>query len=79
MHPTRSSRYVAVNESVVGICGIVGPLSSGLIADHLSLNIPYFTAAAMVVLAFSFNAFIHYKYANQLREARQSITVTKTR
>jgi MFS family permease len=33
VHPHRSVRYVAVNETVVGICGVVGPVMAGTLAD----------------------------------------------
>lgn len=69
VHPTHSSRYVAINESIVGICGIVGPLSGGLMADHFSLNMPYYVAAAMVAAAFCFKAFVHWQHTSQIRGA----------
>ena len=34
IHPHRSARYIAVNETVVGICGVVGPVMAGLLADR---------------------------------------------
>lgn len=33
VHPHRSAKYVAVNETVVGICGVAGPVMAGLLAD----------------------------------------------
>lgn len=33
VHPHRSAKYVAVNEMVVGICGVAGPVIAGALAD----------------------------------------------
>ena len=34
VHPHHSARYIAVNETVVGICGVVGPGMAGMLADR---------------------------------------------
>jgi MFS family permease len=34
VHPHRSARYVAINEMVVGICGVAGPVMAGTLADR---------------------------------------------
>lgn len=47
-HPTSSSRYVATNEAVVGIAGIVGSILCGAMAHYISLSFT-FTALAMLV------------------------------
>ncbi|MCD4824926.1 MAG: MFS transporter, partial [Phycisphaerae bacterium] len=33
VHPERSAKYIAVNETVVGICCAAGPLMAGMLAD----------------------------------------------
>ena len=33
VHPHHSARYIAINETVIGICGIVGPVIAGVLAD----------------------------------------------
>ena len=33
VHPQRSARYVAINEMVIGICGVAGPVMAGMLAD----------------------------------------------
>ncbi len=38
VHPHRSARYVAVNEMVVGICGVVGPIMAGMLADRFGFS-----------------------------------------
>ncbi len=49
VHPSKSSRYVAVNESVVGICGLVGPLFAGLLADKYSFSTAPLLAIFLVI------------------------------
>ncbi len=34
VHPHRSARYVAVNETVVGLCGVGGSVMAGTLADR---------------------------------------------
>jgi MFS family permease len=34
VHPHRSARYVAINEMVVGVCGVAGPVIVGMLADR---------------------------------------------
>jgi len=38
VHPHRSARYVAVNETVVGLCGVGGPIMAGILADKFSFS-----------------------------------------
>jgi MFS family permease len=45
VHPHHSARYVAVNETVVGMCGVVGPVMAGMLADRFG-----FTAFPQVLL-----------------------------
>ena len=73
VHPTRSSRYVSINETVVGICGIVGPLIGGLMADNWGLGAPYYFMAGLVALAVCFKALVHYKHADRIRLAVQGL------
>lgn len=71
VHPTRSSRYVSINETIVGICGIVGPLSGGLIADNFGPGAPYYFMAGLVTMAVCFKAFVHYRHARRIRAVIQ--------
>ncbi len=48
VHPSKSPRYVAVNESVVGICGLVGPLLAGLLADRYAFSTAPLLATLLV-------------------------------
>lgn len=45
VHPHRSARYVAINETVVGICGVAGPIMAGTLADRFG-----FLTASMVLI-----------------------------
>ena len=67
VHPTRSSRYVSINETVVGVCGIVGSLCGGLIADNFGAGVPYYFMAGLVTMAVCFKAFVHYRLARRIR------------
>ena len=49
-HPTRAARYVAVNEVVVGVTSITGPIAGGLLAGGFGSAAP-FTAVAVLVAA----------------------------
>ena len=41
IHPRRRARYVAINETVVGICGVAGPIMAGALADRFGfLTVP---------------------------------------
>ena len=44
VHPHRSARYIAINEMVVGICGVAGPVMAGTLADRFG-----FFASPMVL------------------------------
>jgi len=45
VHPLRSARNVAINETVVGICGVAGPVMAGAMADRFG-----FVAFPMVLM-----------------------------
>jgi ACDE family multidrug resistance protein len=49
VHPRRSARYVAVNETVIGICGVVGPIMAGTLAD--SFGFAAFPAVLTAMIA----------------------------
>jgi len=51
IHPARSSRYVAVNESVVGIATLLGALIGGGVADLFGFGSLY-SLGAMLILTF---------------------------
>lgn len=59
VHPTRSARYVLINESIVGFTAIVGPLAGGLIADLVAMRAPYLFAAGLVAGALILQTCVH--------------------
>jgi MFS family permease len=60
VHPTKSSRYVAVNEAVVGIASIIGPIAGGVIADKTNSSLPFILGAVMILLVIVVQARVHY-------------------
>lgn len=60
VHQTKSSKYVATNETVVGITTIVGPIAGGFIADKTNSDMPFYLVAIMVLLVMSIQARVHY-------------------
>ena len=48
VHPERSAKYIAVNETVVGICGVAGPLMAGMLADRFNSTVPFVVAMALI-------------------------------
>jgi len=59
VHPQRSSQYVAINESVVGICTMLGAMLGGLLADRFGFGTLYATGATLILLALILKGFIH--------------------
>ena len=49
VHPERAAGYVSINEAVVGLTGIIGPLAGGLLADGFTLPTSYMAAAGLVL------------------------------
>jgi MFS family permease len=58
-HPIKASRYAAVNETVVGICNIVGPLFAGVTARWLSYGYAYTYTAVLVAAVLLFQIVVH--------------------
>lgn len=59
VHPEKSSRYIAVNEAVVGLTGVFGPPVGGWIADRWGMPAPYAAAAGLVLLAAAIMVKVH--------------------
>lgn len=49
--PHRSTRNVSINEGIVGITNIFGPVGGGILADHTTLSMPFLLSAVLIVLA----------------------------
>jgi hypothetical protein len=69
VHPTRSAQYVAINEAVVGMTGIVAPYSAGHVADGLGLPFSYAAVAAMIGVAAIAQAILHSRHTATVRAA----------
>jgi len=63
MHPSRAGRNVGVNEAVVGLTGIVGPVLAGVLSDHAGASVPYYAAAVFVAVALVFQVSVHLRMA----------------
>jgi len=61
-HPVKSARYVAINESVVGVAGIVGPLFGGLLADRFGFAVAALAGVACLALVAGFQGAIHRRH-----------------
>jgi MFS family permease len=68
-HPSRSSRYIGINEAVVGVASVVGPLVGGLLAAGFSLSVPFYAAAVLVAATLVFQAAVHVRYGAVVRRA----------
>ncbi|MFA6569574.1 MAG: MFS transporter, partial [Victivallales bacterium] len=60
VHPTKSSKYVAINEAVVGITTIIGPIAGGIIADRTNSSMPFYLVAILVLVVMAVQARVHY-------------------
>jgi len=58
-HPSRSTRYVAVNESIMGATGILGPLIGGFLADARGFGCPLTVAIAAGAAVLVFQQIAH--------------------
>ena len=66
-HPSRSAHYIAVNESVVGVGGIVGPLMGGMIADRAGFGAAYLAGTVLIVIVVLVQAAVHTAQPVQMR------------
>ena len=73
-HPQRSARYISINESVVGINGILGPALAGLLADMHGFGFPYIVVAVMIALMTSAQVWVHRRNDGWLRGTGADLT-----
>ena len=59
VHPNRAGRYVAVNETIVGVTGFVAPLAAGALADAWGFKLPYLLAAGLTLVVTAFQMQVH--------------------
>lgn len=77
-HPRRSARYVAVNETIVGLAGILGPFAGGFLADRFSLSVSYYAAAGMVVCATLLQVIVHGRQSRLIKTLSAGVPRYKT-
>ena len=63
VHPVQSARYVSINESVIGVTGVLGPVMGGLLADRSGQPASYLLGAAFVLTAVGIQAVVHSRHA----------------
>lgn len=69
VHPSRAPRYVAVNEIVVGMCGVFGPLIAGGILNHFPLFLyPMLLCMGMILVT----AVVHSVFAFRNQKVRNA-------
>jgi MFS family permease len=62
VHPTKSSRYVAFNEAVVGLSGILGAPLAGALSDMThNYRVPFGSAVGIIIVITIFQAVVHVK------------------
>jgi MFS family permease len=62
VHPHKSSFYVAVNESVVGICSMLGASLGGFIADRFGFGSVYATGATLLLFTLTLQGIVHQRH-----------------
>jgi len=48
VHPQNAPRNISINEAIVGIAGVFGPIAAGQIGHYFGVSIPYHVIAAVV-------------------------------
>lgn len=61
VHPEHSTRYVAINESVVGLTSLLGPLAAGVLATGGSVTAPYLASALLIIGTIIFQTVMTHK------------------
>ncbi|MHC4870940.1 MAG: MFS transporter [Planctomycetota bacterium] len=58
-HPQKTTRYIAINEMVVGILGLLAPLVGGILSDEVSFKAGYQILGAVLVVGLIYQFVIH--------------------
>ena len=61
VHPVKSSRYLAINEAVVGLSGIAGAIGGGILAQFTNLQVTFTVAAILVAISSLYRIYILHK------------------
>ena len=59
VHPEKSSRYVSINETIVGATTIIGTLLAGYLATTISKTSPYTVMAIFVIIVIIIQSSLH--------------------
>lgn len=62
VHPQRSSQYVAVNETVVGVCSMLGAVLGGFLADRLGFGSVYTSGVILIFTVLILQWIIHRRH-----------------
>ncbi|NLB54786.1 MAG: MFS transporter [Lentisphaerae bacterium] len=73
-HPTRSARYVSINEGVIGTVGLIGPFIAGLLATKVSPEFPYYVGALLMAIVVFSQALVHRRYIPAVKELRWTLS-----
>ncbi|MCK5113142.1 MAG: MFS transporter [Phycisphaerae bacterium] len=65
VHPENAPRNISINEVIVGIAGVCGPVAAGQIGGHYGVAIPYYVVAGFVC------ATIIFQFATNMRMKSQ--------
>ncbi|MFZ4394043.1 MAG: MFS transporter [Kiritimatiellia bacterium] len=60
-HLTRAEKYIAVNETIVGLASFAAPLLGGLLADAWGVRYPFLAAAGLTLLVTALQIGVHRK------------------
>jgi MFS family permease len=60
VHPEKSTKYIGINESIVGFTAIIGPFFAGILGKQISVHAPYILSAGLIFISIVF-LFLYYK------------------
>ena len=69
VHPERSGSYFGINEAIVGLAGILGPLAGGAIAVALGHSVAFLLLAGAYAVALVVQMIVHARVSNMGRRS----------
>ena len=66
VHPQKAPRNISINEAVVGMAGIMGPIAAGQIGGHYGISVPYHVIAALVCVTIIFQFIINMRIKSKV-------------
>jgi MFS family permease len=70
VHPEKSSSYIAINEVIVGLTCIIGPLAGGLLADQVTPSFPFLAVCGPIIAVLIIQIIVKQKIGAKLTEHR---------